>query len=98
MVGYVVMPEHIHLLVSEPGVRSPSTVMQVLKQRSASALLPKPVKRDLRQTNLFENSSERQARFYDFTIWMAKKHIEKLNYTHQNPVKRGLVIAAKDWR
>jgi REP element-mobilizing transposase RayT len=27
--GYVVMPEHIHLLVSEPEVGAPSTVMQV---------------------------------------------------------------------
>jgi REP element-mobilizing transposase RayT len=33
LVGYVVMPEHIHLLISEPRVGTPSTVMQVLKQR-----------------------------------------------------------------
>src|SRR5271155_3260564 len=30
VVGYVVMPEHIHLLLSEPEVGNPSTVMQVL--------------------------------------------------------------------
>jgi putative transposase len=41
VVGYVVMPEHIHLLLTEPEVGTPSTVMQVLKQRSARALLPK---------------------------------------------------------
>jgi REP element-mobilizing transposase RayT len=35
----VVMPEHIHLLLSEPDVGAPSTVIQVLKQRSARALL-----------------------------------------------------------
>src|SRR5438128_177986 len=38
VVGYVVMPEHIHLLISEPARGNPSTVMQVLKQRFASAL------------------------------------------------------------
>src|SRR6202140_1133666 len=38
VVGYVVMPEHIHLLLSEPEVGTPSTVMQVLKQRTARAL------------------------------------------------------------
>jgi hypothetical protein len=27
------MPEHVHLLITEPEVRNPSTVMQVLKQR-----------------------------------------------------------------
>src|SRR5579863_3425450 len=41
VVGYVVMPEHVHLLVTEPEVGTPSTVMQVVKQRTARALLPK---------------------------------------------------------
>ena len=33
LIGYVVMPEHIHLLISEPEKGTPSTVLQVLKQR-----------------------------------------------------------------
>ena len=37
VVGYVVMPEHIRLLITEPDVGTPSTVMQVLKQRTARA-------------------------------------------------------------
>jgi RHS repeat-associated protein len=41
VIGYVIMPEHIHLLLSEPEVGTISTVMQVLKQRTARALLPK---------------------------------------------------------
>jgi REP-associated tyrosine transposase len=32
LLGYVVMPEHIHLLISEPRVGTPSTVMQVLNE------------------------------------------------------------------
>ena len=39
VVGYVVMPEHVHLLISEPEIGTPSTVMQVLKQRFAHQLL-----------------------------------------------------------
>ena len=31
--GYVVMPEHVHLLITEPKIKNPSVVMQVLKQR-----------------------------------------------------------------
>jgi REP element-mobilizing transposase RayT len=31
--GYVVMPEHVHLLIGEPKIEDPSRVMQVLKQR-----------------------------------------------------------------
>jgi REP element-mobilizing transposase RayT len=33
VVGYVVMPEHIHLLIGEPDDRSVAVAMQVLKQR-----------------------------------------------------------------
>jgi len=36
--GYVVMPEHFHLLISEPARKKVVTVMQVLKQRVFPAL------------------------------------------------------------
>src|SRR3981189_1298724 len=39
VVGYVVMPEHVHLLFSEPGRGDPSVVMKVLKQSFARRLL-----------------------------------------------------------
>jgi putative transposase len=101
VVGYVVMPEHIHLLMTEPEVGTPSTVMQVLKQRTASALLPKRKRRNPRQLNLFQDSPRRpfwQARFYDFNVWTTKKRIEKLRYIHRNPVERGLVESPEQWR
>jgi len=102
VVGYVVMPEHIHLLLSEPEVGTPSTVMQVLKQRTARALLPKTKPRDPRQCQRFGETPARvpfwQARFYDFNVWTAKKRVEKLMYMHWNPVKRGLVAEPEDWR
>jgi putative transposase len=102
VVGYVVMPEHIYLLLSEPEVGTPSTVMQVLKQRTARALLPKVKPRDPRQSELFGEISESapfwQTRFHDFNVWTEKKRVEKLRYMHRNPVKRGLVAAPEDWR
>jgi putative transposase len=101
VVGYVVMPEHVHLLVSEPEIGNPSTVMQVLKQRTARALLPKKGRRDPRQRSLFGERTERsfwQARFYDFNVWTTKKRVEKLRYMHRNPVKRGLVESPEQWR
>src|ERR1700681_2349527 len=66
VVGYVVMPEHIHLLLSEPEVGTPSTVMQVLKQRTARALLPKRKRRNPRQRNLFGNEPQPGAPFLAF--------------------------------
>jgi len=100
VVGYVVMPEHIHLLITEPEIGSPSTVMQVLKQRTAHALLRKRRRRDPRQRELFgeEPRAFWQARFYDFNVWTTKKRIEKLRYMHRNPVKRGLVESPEQWR
>jgi REP element-mobilizing transposase RayT len=41
VVGYVVMPEHVHFLLGEPERGNPSVVTQVLKQRYARALLRK---------------------------------------------------------
>ena len=78
----------------KPEVGSPSTVMQVLKQRKARALLPRRKWKDPRQNELFEEQPRRafwQVRFYDFNVWTAKKRVEKLRYMHRNPVKRGLV-------
>ena len=102
VVGYVVMPEHIHLLVTEPEVGAPSTVMQVLKQRTARALLPKQKRGDARQRRLFADTILRtpfwQARFYDFNVWTTKKRVEKLRYMHRNPVKRSLVNSPEEWR
>jgi putative transposase len=102
VVGYVVMPEHIHLLLSEPEVGTPSTVMQVLKQRTAHALLPKKKACDPLQSRLFADDPARapfwQTRFHDFNVWTEKKRVEKLRYMHRNPVKRGLTEAPEDWR
>jgi putative transposase len=102
VVGYVVMPEHIHLLITEPEVGTPSTVMQVLKQRTARALLPKGKRRNPSQRDLLGDASTRrafwQARFYDFNVWTTKKRVEKLRYMHRNPVKRGLVALPELWR
>ena len=76
--------------------------MQVLKQRTARALLPKNKRADARQGSLFPESTSRtpfwQARFYDFNVWTTRKRVEKLRYMHRNPVKRGLVISPEQWR
>ena len=41
VVGYVVMPEHVHLLLGEPERGDPSKVMQAIKQGFAGRLLRK---------------------------------------------------------
>jgi putative transposase len=103
LVGYVVMPEHIHILISEPKIGTPGTVMQVFKQRVSRALRMKTRPRNANQLSLWKNAPHLHAkhfwqrRFYDFNVWSARKRIEKLHYMHRNPVKRGLVNDPKLW-
>jgi putative transposase len=92
LIGYVVMPEHVHLLMSEPAKGNPSKAIQVLKQRVSARLLATVSRGDTSSQQHFW-----QRRFYDFNVWNGKKITEKLNYMHLNPVKRGLVVHSKDW-
>ena len=92
LIGYVVMPEHVHLLITEPGIGNPSKTLQVLKQRVSRTI----------HANLWNgnHSAEQhfwQRRFYDFNVWTGGKLTEKLVYMHMNPVKRKLVLNPKDW-
>jgi putative transposase len=112
VVGYVVMPEHIHLLVSEPQRETLSTAIQALKLGFVSKLRGDRVPRSRKTgetrgipdlstpVSSFGATSNRfwQARFYDFNVWTEKKRIEKLRYIHRNPVERGLVAAPEQWR
>ena len=103
VVGYVVMPEHIHLLLSEPEVGDPSTVLQVVKQRVARRLLSaRRRKASPAQLGLWGDSNPAlahfwQRRFYDFNVWSKKKRVEKLRSMHRNPVQRGLVESPELW-
>jgi len=104
LVGYVVMPEHVHLLISEPTRGTPSTVLKMLKQRVSHRLRRKPRSASSAQESFpvawpaGDLPQLWQRRFYDFNVWSGKKRVEKLAYMHMNPVKCGLVEDPKDWR
>ena len=83
--GYVLMPEHVRLLVSEPGAPGLARALQSLKQSVARRLA-------LRAAEPFW-----QERYYDFNLWSERKFVEKLRYIHRNPVTRGLVARPEDW-
>ena len=103
LVGYVVMPNHAHLLISETSKASPSLVLKVLKQRVSRELRKRRHAAPTGQFPLaFPNGQARvprfwQPRFYDFNVWSKKKLREKLEYMHANPVTKKLVTHPKDW-
>jgi putative transposase len=94
--GYVVMPEHFHLLISEPQVGDPSLVLQVIKQRFAQLVLRRR-RKAAEQKSLFEGHPLHvwQARFYDFNVWAERKRVEKLRYMHRNPGSPGSPVLAR---
>jgi len=101
--GYVVMPEHVHLLIDEPERANTSTVMQVLKQRFARRILRIWRTREgVTPTRVldqkFGEAHVWQPRFYDFVVWREGKRGEKLRYIHRNPVQRGLVTEPDQWK
>ena len=104
IVGYVVMPEHFHLLISEPEKSNPSVVIQALKLGVARRILAarkRRKKRSAEQEELWPSPVPQhfwQARFYDYNVWTRKKRVEKLRYIHRNPVRRGLVEKPEQWR
>jgi putative transposase len=82
--GYVLMPEHVHLLLSEPELHSLKTTISVLKGETSKLL-------KATHTQFW------QIRYYDFNVFTQRKFVEKLRYIHRNPVERGLVERPEEW-
>lgn len=77
------MPEHIHLLISEPRGVLLAKAIQALKLSVAVQRKERPFW---------------QPRYYDFNVYTSRKRIEKLRYIHRNPVRRGLCAGPEDWQ
>ncbi len=109
--GYVVMPEHVHLLVSEPERGTLATAIKALKQSVArrqvklgGGLRSSKQKDPHKQKPLVWGTQNPrgtqhfwQKRYYDFNVCTPEKRVEKLKYIHRNPVHRGLVARSEDW-
>jgi len=83
ILGYVVMPEHVHLLLSEPPEHPLSKALQALK---------------LSMSKLSSQHPFWQPRYHDFNVQCERKRKEKLRYIHRNPVRRGLVQRPEQWK
>jgi len=97
IVGYVVMPSHVHKLIGLHDIQSLSTFVQAFKSLTA---------RRVREIGLSEYGRELfrsgrfqlwKRRFDDVIITSEEQFRIKLNYVHENPVKAGLSENAVDW-
>jgi len=96
LVGYVLMPSHLHLLLRLPDLRQLSVFMESFKSLSS---------RKIKQLHLdtYRNLTTGayhlwKPRFDDIVIKSEKQFRIKLDYIHNNPVKSGFVISPTDWR
>jgi REP-associated tyrosine transposase len=111
LVGWVLMPEHFHLLIKPQPAESTPAIIKALKEVTAERIL-KALRRNLRRAwcgkmlaqlrlprTVHDESHHRlwERRFYPFNVYSEKKRLEKLDYMHHNPVKRGLAAEPGDW-
>jgi len=82
--GYVVMPEHVHLLLSEPERSNLAQVIKAMKQAVSRRLIG-------------GKDAFWQKRYYDHNVRNYDSFVGKLRYIHRNPVKRGLCDRPEDW-
>jgi putative transposase len=87
--AYVLMPSHLHLIISIPEAKSISSFMRDLKRRTA---------REYFGLYNLPNGKLWEDRFDDVGLFSEKEFFIKLNYIHQNPAKAGLVEKPEDWQ
>jgi len=88
--GYVVMPEHVHLLLGEPPRAKLAEAIHYLKLSFSKRV------RSLRSAG--EPGTFWQKRYYDRNVRNYREFTVKLRYLHRNPAQRGLVKEAGDWK
>ena len=91
LLGYVIMPEHVHLVLLPPDGTKLGLVIREIKSRMAREYFSK---------HSPTASGKRvfwQRRCYDHNCRTVESVTEKINYCHNNPVRRGLVAGPGDY-
>ena len=89
MLGYVFLPDHLHLLIKSTGSSTFSQIMHSLK--------PNFTKAYKRVVGITDPMKFWQKRFWDHVIRDDTDLERHLDYIHYNPVKHGLVTKPEDW-
>lgn len=104
--AYVILENHLHLVVSSDDI---SKSMRKFKAHTAKEILKllqeNNIKTILEQLAFYKKAHKKNT---TYQLWQEgiqpklissdKIMIEKINYIHQNPVKRGYIDEAKYWR
>jgi putative transposase len=106
--AYVIMPDHMHAIIFDKNFdneRLKHTLNDLRKFTGRQLLdytdtnLPEAFGRTFRE----HAKGDRERKFWQSTIhaegiYSEKFHLQKFNYIHLNPVRKGLVSTVEDWR
>ncbi len=101
--AWVIMPEHVHLLIEPSLPDFPiSKVLKDIKGNFANRVLRRWRELNADILKKLRDSAGKEHFWqagggYDTNIYSEAKLLEKIDYTHDNPVRRGLVTRQVDW-
>jgi REP element-mobilizing transposase RayT len=97
LIAYVLMPDHLHLIVNPKDGRIKEFTGN-LKSVSARDIVKTASGIDFKLDSEGESYQVWQESFKAIPLWSAWIIWQKINYIHANPVKAGLVSSAKNYR
>ena len=108
--GYVIMSNHIHLIVNSPNGELSNTLRDFKKFTSKNIIESVTNCNESRKDwmlNRFQFNAQRHSRNEKYQFWTHENHAivlyspefsrEKLDYLHNNPVRAGLVRKPEDY-
>ncbi len=107
LLGYVIMPDHVHLILWPFGSATPSDIMRDYKKFTATRIIRQAKVEQIEAwTSVFERAGLETGRshnkvwqdsYWDVNIYSEPFLRRKLNYLHRNPVRAGLVENPEDY-
>ena len=108
MAGYVVMPNHLHLICAGTASRPLSDTLRDFKQFTAKKIIEQlNMEKKTKLLRVLQHAALQDGKGNDFKIWMEGNHPvlmdselmfrEKLSYLHDNPVRKGYVEKPEHW-
>jgi putative transposase len=96
--GFVVMPNHVHAILSVATHSTIASFLQAWKKTSSYRIKRFYAQELINYHDLCPRDCPIwQAKFYDFNLQSDEKLREKLKYMHANPVTAGLALTLLDW-
>ena len=108
LLAYVIMPTHLHLVTANTEDTTLSEIMRDFRQFT-SKRIRQQLETDGKKVflSLFSKAASNLSK-QDYRIWANESHPialksdiwirQKINYIHQNPVRKGFVEIAEDWK